>query len=64
MLKRAAAWFCLLAGGALNIELLLTGGRVNFIWLLLFGIAALYFQRNGLFRPKPEPPSDKEATEL
>jgi len=47
MLKRGIAWFCLLAGALLNIELLLTAGRVNFVWLLLCGLAVLFFQRNG-----------------
>ena len=47
MLKRAAAWFCLLAGTLLNLELLLTAGRVNFVWLLLAGLAVYFFQRNG-----------------
>ena len=47
MLKRAIAWFCLVAGALLNIELLLTAGRVNFVWLLLFGLAVSFFQRNG-----------------
>jgi hypothetical protein len=47
MLKRGIAWFCLLAGALLNIELLLTAGRVNFVWLLLFGLAVSFFQRNG-----------------
>ena len=47
MLKRGIAWFCLLAGALLNIELLLTAGRVNFVWLLFFGLAVAFFQRNG-----------------
>ena len=47
MLKRGIAWFCLLAGALLNIELVLTAGRVNFVWLLFFGLAVAFFQRNG-----------------
>ena len=54
MLKRAAAWFCLIAGALLNVELLLTAGRVNFVWLLLFAIAARYFQQNGLLRSRQQ----------
>lgn len=51
MLKRAIAWFCLLGGGLLNIELVLTAGRVNFVWLLFFGLAVAFFQRNGWSAP-------------
>ena len=51
MLKRAIAWFCFLAGALLNIELLLTAGRVNFVWLLFFGLAVAFFQRNGWSAP-------------
>ena len=51
-LKRVAAWFGLLAGGALNIELLLTGRSVNMTWLLLVGLSLLYFQKNGFLQPK------------
>ena len=54
MLTRVAAWFGLLGGGLVNIELVLTSGRINFIWLLLFGLSARYFQRNGLLRPKQQ----------
>jgi hypothetical protein len=46
-MKRAAAWFCVLGGTLLNIELLLTSGRVNFVWLLLLALSAGWLQRNG-----------------
>ena len=60
ILKRIAAWFCLLGGGALNAELLLTEGRLNYPWLLLFGLSLLYFQRNGFLGSRPAP-DDAEA---
>ena len=53
-MTRVSAWFCLLGGGALTLELLLSGERINFLWLLLFALSARYFHRHGLLRPKEQ----------
>jgi len=63
MLKRGIAWFCLLAGALLNIELLLTAGRVNFVWLLFFGLAVAFFQRNGWSAPENKGTEDEAKPE-
>ncbi len=47
MIKRTAAWFCLAAGTLLNIELLLTAGRLNFVWLLLLALSVRWLLKNG-----------------
>ena len=61
MWKRVAAWFCLLGGGALNIERLLTGGSIHPSSLLLVAIAVLYFQRNGFLGSKQETIDDRKT---
>ena len=57
-LKRIAAWLGLLGGGALNVELLLFEGRLNYPWLLFFGMSLLYFQRNGFLGSTPDSDAD------
>jgi hypothetical protein len=63
VLKRAIAWFCLLAGALLNIELVLTAGRVNFVWLLLLVLAVSFFQRNGWSTPANKAKDDEHNPE-